>query len=164
MSRRHGSADAGSRLRGLQQDDRGVVALEFGLVAIPMVALIAGALYGGLNLTAMSGLDAGVQAAARHLRVAPTPEPDDSTVRQIICSSVSNFTKCADILIYVQNGASFAALPPPPIVNNGMLTVFNPGGSGSYVMMRVAFRSTLALTIAGLDGPVLSSTLAFRNE
>jgi len=146
----------------IRRDDRGVVALEFALVAAPLVTLVAGIMYGGLNLTAMSALDNGARNAAHHLRVAKVPDPDDANVRSIICGFVRPFTNCASMQIYVQNAASFAALPPPSIAT--LSSSFNPGGSGSYVFMSVVIKTNLPVTIAGVAAPVFSSTIVFRNE
>ena len=146
----------------LRRDDRGVVALEFSLVAVPLLMLLAGALLGGLNLTAMSALDNGARDAAHHLRITKGADTDDSAVRTIICNAVTTFANCPAIQIYVQNGASFGALPPPPI--NATPNSFNPGSSGSYVLMQIVFKSNLALTIAGAPAPVFSSTIVLRNE
>ena len=162
MNRGNRAAAGRRHLGRLRRDGRGMVALEFALVAAPLVVLIAGALYSGLNLTAMSALDNGARDAAHHLRVTSGSDADDSTVRATICNFVHGFTNCGDIKIYVQNGASFAALPPPPVA--ATVSGFNPGGSGSYVLMQVVFQSNLALSFAGVSAPVFSSTIVFRNE
>ena len=70
------------RLRRLHGDERGASALEFGLVALPMVLLMGGLLEFAVLLTAASMLDSASLQAARY--GATGAQPTDGTREEMI--------------------------------------------------------------------------------
>lgn len=74
------------RLRRLRRDERGASALEFGLIALPMVLLMGGLLEFAVLLTTASMLDSASLQAARYgaTGAQPTSGTREEMIRQII--------------------------------------------------------------------------------
>ncbi len=110
-------APAISSRRSLARDERGAVAVEFGLLALPFFGIIFAILETAVVFLAGQILDAAVQDASRNVRTGeaqtlvgdpgvPTWGPAD--FKQAVCDALYGMFDCDDILIRVQVLDNFA--------------------------------------------------------
>jgi len=164
-------------MRRWRQNDRGVVAVEFAMIALPFFVLLFGMIEMALAYTASYMLEGGVVEAARLLRTGEATDSGDaeSAFRTKLCDQVGTLIPCGDI-VYESiplDGFSSAADAPPQYDENGNLVSqgFNAGSSDSVVMVRAFYRYYFMTPfIADLIGDssgssiAMMSTAVIRNE
>lgn len=182
-----------SRLRSLAERfgraQRGVTAVEFALVSLPLLVLVFGILELGLVLLVVSTLDAATQKASRDIRTGRFQSGIVSTdtsaagFKALVCGNMSWLSnQCASqLFIDVQtfNNYSGLANPPqlpataflPPTDPHHTAPCFSPGQPEDIVLVRAYFDWKLftpllnaALDNTGGGSRRLTSTTAFRNE
>lgn len=169
-----------ARLRSLAWDRRGAVAIEFGFVAIPLVATIFGVIVTGMNFGEVGALEAASRHAAREMQLGKVVDIGNTTIRNMICADMVGLVPdCQSALqIYVKSGTTFAAIPPATFSGTTMSpTTYDPGTNGSYMVLQVAYVTSMGPSIfgtTGLLGPLglrinvspflIASTVVFRNE
>ena len=125
--------------------ESGAAAIEFALVAMPLIILLGAIIEVSIMLVAQFELQHAVETATRQIRTGAvteadgTPILDESDFRSLLCSRVVLISNCAAAInIDVRNAADFASLEavmPQPIdvgPENGVGTytsTFEPGGS-----------------------------------
>ena len=165
--------------RFFSKDERGVVAIEFAMIAPPFLASIAFTLIlGSIFLTATS-LEDGVREAARQIRVGAVDAENmnKSDVIDLICDTVIDIPgNCRAALILDVDSADTMSLLPIEIPSRlqGELeptkTLFNPGKGKDYVLVRAylpyGFLGGIFKLLDGSDSGhyVMSSTTIFRSE
>jgi len=172
--------------RRFARAERGVTAVEFALVSLPLLMLVFGVLELGLVMLVITTLDGATQAASREIRTGrfqtSLTQPDTSAAgfKALVCSNMTWLSsQCSSqLVVEVQTFASFnglATAPPPPATyfdaTHPTAPCFSPGQPGDIVLVRAFFDWQLftpllnvALDNTGAGSRRLFSTTAFRNE
>lgn len=169
------------RLRRLVHDERGVTAIEFGLLAIPFFAIIVAILETSLVFLSSQILDSAVNDTSRYIRTgeAQTAGINASDFRELVCDRLFGLFNCDELKIKVSKVDSFtAANSSPPLSSSpgteGQWTVtenFGPGVGSDIILVEVYYKWPVLLNFAGFnlddvgDGNrLLASVRLFRNE
>ncbi|MEM7192890.1 MAG: TadE/TadG family type IV pilus assembly protein, partial [Pseudomonadota bacterium] len=176
-------ASATKKSHCLLRDERGASALEFAMIAAPLIFLLLAVMQIGYVYFANFALDGAVANGARLIRTgqAQTQGFDAAKFKEELCKGLVGPLSCGKLLLDVRSydnfGAAAAGLTPPfddqGNVNNN--TAFQPGGSEQVVIVRAFYRLELAslfpsafgldaLSNTGDGDRLLVSTSAFRNE
>ena len=169
-----------ARPRGFWRCADGATAVEFGLVAAPLLALILAILQVALIIYASQSLQTAAAAASRLILTgqAQTQNMQQSDFAQAVCGDTSSLFTCSGLMIDVQSSSSFPctapSLPSLTYDANGNVTNtggFNPGGPGDIVVMRLMYRwpvflGPLGMNLSNLGNGyrLLMATSAFKNE
>ena len=169
------------------RSERGVTAVEFALVSVPMLVMIFGLLELALVFLVGTTLDTATQAAARRIRTGEFQNGASVTAadfKNLVCGNMSWLSsKCStDLWLDVRTFATYNALstaaPLPPLdfepigaAPPAPPTCFVAGQPTDIVLVRAYFRWDLftpllnnALANLGSDKRLITSTTAFRNE
>jgi Flp pilus assembly protein TadG len=162
--------------------ERGATAVEFGLVSLPILALIFGLLELGMVFLVGATLDQATQAAARQIRTGEfqsAAAPTQVNLKALVCQNMSWLqSKCAsDLWLDVQTFSSYAALAGAPPLDPSTFnppttpTCFQPGQPADIVLVRAYFEWDLITPLLstgfqnmGGGKRLITSTTAFRNE
>jgi Flp pilus assembly protein TadG len=159
----------------LLRDHRGVVAVEFALVALPAFMLVLGIIETGILMLKESVMEGATQSAARQVRTGVVQTSGDAVGRFTteFCNNLYTFT-CSDFHFDIRTFADFPQIALPDLTfdsaGNPSNTVFQPGGAGKVVTVRVVtrhnFMTPLIGSLMGGDGSsmVLTSTAVMRTE
>ena len=179
-----------SRLRRLARRfaraERGVTAVEFALVSVPLLMLVFGILELGLVMLVITTLDGATQAASREIRTGrfqtslTQPDITPAGFKSLVCTNMSWLSsQCSSqLVVEVQTFANFSGLanaPAPPVGYfnpvNPTAPCFSPGQPGDIVLVRAFYDWMLftplfnvALDNTGAGSRRLMSTTTFRNE
>jgi len=163
-------------------DGAGSTAVEFALVATPLIALCVAALQSSIIFFAEQQLQTATRDAARLLKritgdsLSQSLSADDFT--GAVCQRAAPAFDCAGLMIDVESIPSFAGGPIPPLSltydARGRVTnrwTYSPGGPGDVVIVRVMYRWPVfgALLGTGLanqpDGSrLLTGVALYKNE
>lgn len=171
---RQGRRGFASRFR---RSERGNVAVEFAMLAIPFFILIFAVIETCIIYFATSNLDSAVAGAGRLIRIG-SAQAAGMTKQQFkdeVCSRLHVISNCsAKLNVDVRNFSNFGGITFPPLVDaNGKIvdnTVFEPGGAGDIVVVRVFYSwGVLSPSLIGLSnldggGRLVAASVAFRNE
>lgn len=160
-----------------RRSENGNVAVEFAMLAIPFFILIFAVIETCVVYFATSNLDSAVAGAGRLIRIG-TVQAGGMTEEQFkdeVCSRLHVISNCSSTLkLDVRNFSNFGGITFPPLVDeNGNIvedTVFQPGGAGDIVVVRVYYSwgvlSPSFIGLSNLDGGgrLIASSVAFRNE
>jgi Flp pilus assembly protein TadG len=164
--------------RRFARDDRGVTAIEFGLLALPFFAIIAAILETAVVFFAAQVLDSGVQDASRLLRTgqAHTAGFTITEFREELCDHLYGLFECENLKIKVTTIATFAAggVTAPVDPDDGAWTIseaYNQGAGSSVIMVEVYYKWPILLSFASFDladlpddTRLLGAARVFRNE
>lgn len=164
--------------RRFVRDERGTTAVEFGIVAVPFLALIMAIFETALTFFAGQAFDTAVSNAARLIRTGQAQEDGltADTFRTKICDQVGSFLKCSGIYVDVQKYATFSAISlTMPIDTDGNLKKtgyqYAPGNGGDIVVVRAFYEWPVLINWYGTKtanltngSHLLSAAAAFRNE
>ncbi|HTS39992.1 MAG TPA: TadE/TadG family type IV pilus assembly protein [Xanthobacteraceae bacterium] len=157
----------------------GAAAVEFGLIAVPFLALVFAIMETALIFFAGQTLETAAADSARLIMTgqAQTQGLNQSTFKDAVCAKVHGVFDCANgLYVDVRTYSSFSNISTPnPIDANGNLVnnfAYQPGGPGDIVVMRLMYQWPVYVTLLGLNGlsnmsasnRLLVSTVAFRNE
>jgi Flp pilus assembly protein TadG len=165
------------RLAGSQS---GAAAVEFGLVAVPFIALLVALFQTALIFLASRELD---QATAQASRYIMTGQAQNASMTQAqftnwVCGYLSALFNCNNVMVNVQTYGSFssAVTSAPTLTYNAQGAVTNtwtytPGGAGDIVVVQVMYQWPVVLAPLGFNlgnlgngDRLLMSTAAFKNE
>jgi len=164
--------------RILRRED-GAAAIEFGLVAAPFLALVFAIMETSLVFFAGQTLETAAADSARLIMTgqAQTQGMDQTTFKNAVCSKIHGLFDCnGGVYIDVKTYTSFSNINiTNPLDANGNLQtnfVYQPGGPGDIVVMRLIYKWPVYVSLLGLNGlsnmsgsnRLLVSTVAFRNE
>ena len=173
------------RLRGIlnrfRSDDKGIYAVEFGIVAIPFFALLFAIIETAFAFWAGQILDATMQGAARQVLTGQAQSnsgiTDLTTFKNIaVCPKLPAFIPCADVAVDVRSAASFAMVAPFTPDANGIYDTSSFGyqktGTGEIVVVRAVYAMPVYTSFLGSPGTVdlngrkrmVISVSTFRNE
>jgi Flp pilus assembly protein TadG len=126
-----------SFIQALRRDQRGVTAIEFGLLAPVFVLILCAWVEVGLCLVMESALDNATRDASRLIR---TGSATEATFKAAVCAKASPIVPCASIVYKVQSGSSFASLSYTAVSKTGTLssTGFTAGSAGSDMLVSYA--------------------------
>jgi Flp pilus assembly protein TadG len=158
----------------------GATAVEFGLVAAPLLALILAIIQVGLIIYASHSLQTAAAAASRLILTGQvqTQNMQQGDFVQAVCGDASSLFACSGLMVDVQSSSSFPCTAPslPSLTYDAQGNVtnawgFNPGGPGDIVVMRLMYRwpvflGPLGLNLSNLGNGyrLLMATSAFKNE
>ena len=176
------------RIAGLVREfagaERGVTAVEFGIVGAPFLFMLFAILEIALVFWSTQVLETAVANASRQIYTGQFQS--DSTnanktsaelaaaFKQNLCANITALFKCSDVFVDIRNLSSFSSATPPPVVVNGR---FNAGAFGYE---NIGQRQ-IALVTAAMEYPtflplltgsgslsngnrVIMATAAFRTE
>jgi Flp pilus assembly protein TadG len=172
-----------SRVRGFGRDDRGVTAIEFGILALPFFVLIYAVLETAMLFFASQVLDSAVEDAARKVRTgqAQAGSWTISNFRSELCGyTFSMFGDCSNIQIKVAVIANFSAASTVPTVQNCTSSTctwdpafqsYNAGGRRDVVQVQAFYRWPLLVILPYFNlrnqpdnYRLISAMRVFRNE
>jgi Flp pilus assembly protein TadG len=165
-------------VRRLLRRDDGAAAVEFALVAAPFLALVFAIMETAMIFFAGQALETAAGDSARLIMTgqAQTQSFDAAAFKNSVCQKVYGLFNCAaGIQVDVRTYSSFSsATPPNPIDANGNLVnnfLYQPGGPGDIVVVRLLYQWPVYVSLLGLDLSNMSggmrllvATQAFRNE
>ena len=169
-------------MRGLRRDERGVTAVEFGIVALPFLMFLFGIINVGLLYFTTFTIENATEGAARGIRTGQGKAWTKDDFKTQVCNRVPSFVNCAskvrvDVQI-VADGADPTAASGTS-TSGGVTTMKTdaqmsyPGAisGGQIVMVTTFYQWDLAkalpfLKFQGLsDGSkLIRATVAFKNE
>jgi pilus assembly protein Flp/PilA len=151
------------------QNRSAVVALEFGILAIPFLVLALGTIEIGYDFYVQAELDNAVQIAARGVQVGSSvrgaSQSLSSYVQQSVCPALSGGLNCASLYVSItaipsgsgQNYASYLNAHPLTLaaVTNAKTNVVCTGTAGQLMLVRAFYLSPtfLGLLVPGLSVP-----------
>lgn len=146
------------------RDVSGATAVEFSLIAVPLVMLIFGLIEVSMVFTKQGALEYATLQAARQVRTGQAQQSGDpeTVFRTALCDSASFLINCDDIAYDVQTMDSFAQAneaPPPTFDEEGELESqgFAVGGAESVTMIRTIHRHSIVT-------PIMQPLLSNDNE
>ncbi len=167
------------RLLSFGRDDRGVTAIEFGLLAIPFFALIGAILETALVFLASQILDAAVGDSSRLIRTgqAQTAGYTAANFNTAICNELYGLFDCTKLQVKVSIVSGFAsatvASPLDPVDPSKwtLVPAYNPGVGSQVIMVQAYYKWPTILNFGGFnlatssDGTrLLGSVRVFENE
>ena len=165
--------------------ERGVTAVEFAMVSLPMLVMIFGLLELALVFLVTTTLDTAVQTSARQIRTGEFQLSAGNTrtdFKNLVCANMTWLTsKCAaDLFLDVQTYSDFAGMAAAPPLQlsafravNPTPTCFSTGQPTDIVLVRAYFKWDLFTPLlnnalenmgGGSGQRLITSTTAFRNE
>jgi Flp pilus assembly protein TadG len=166
--------------------ERGATAVEFGLISLPILAMIFGLIELALVFLVATTLDQATQAASRQIRTGAFQTgaaPSRINFKALVCQNMAWLqSQCSSALwLDVQTFSTYAGLagaPPVPITTldpNSPTSgaCFQPGQPGDIVLVRTYFQWNLMTPLlstafqnmgSGSGKRLISSATAFRNE
>jgi Flp pilus assembly protein TadG len=168
---------AAGAVRRLVRQQGGAVAVEFGLVAEPFLALVFAIMETAIIFFAGQALETAVADSSRLIMTgqAQNASYTASSFKTAVCAKIFGLFDCQNgVYVDVQKFSSFASVTNTSPVSNGTFTPpnnYNPGGPGDIVMVRLFYQwpvyvSLLGFNLSNLNGGkrLLAATAAFRNE
>jgi Flp pilus assembly protein TadG len=143
-----------NRLGVFIEDSKGATAVEFALIGLPFLAIVAALLQAFLLFFAQSILENAVRASARQILTGQVQTQDASlnqtqamaAFHQTVCNNAAVLFTCTGLMVDVQvaNGWSSANAGMPTLTydSNGNVNnswQFNPGNAGDIVVVRVMY-------------------------
>jgi len=156
--------------RSFRKDDAGGAAIEFGLIAPMLVALMIATVQVGYLGMMSNNLDTAVAAAARKIRTGAAPT-DAAGFSDAICATmVDSAALCRSRLrIAVQKAASFSGAPA--LIATEPDGRYDAGDAGDIILVQATYRMPLLVPLytggfqpAGANEALLDARAAFRNE
>ena len=129
-------------------NEGGVAAVEFALIAIPLIALMIAIIQTSLTFFAQQTLETATEKATRTLFTgsAQASGISQSQYKTLVCSKLPSFMKCANLFVDVQSAASFssASVVAPTLTYDSSGNVnntfkFTPGSAGSVNVVRIMY-------------------------
>jgi Flp pilus assembly protein TadG len=164
-------------IRRFVRATRGATAVEFGLIAVPFIALLIAILQVGVVLVAQQVLQTATNKAARLIMTGQVQGQNMTAAQfqQQLCTDATSLFSCSGIYVNVQTFSSFSTVTfAYPVQNgkfNGSAMQWNPGGPGDIVVAQAFYQwpvvlAPLGFNLANLSGNqlLLVGTSAFRNE
>jgi Flp pilus assembly protein TadG len=160
----------------------GAAAVEFGLVAIPFLALTFAIVETAMLFFATQSLEAAVADASRQILTGQAQTAGYNTgasfKQNVVCTYLRTgvtLFDCSKVVVDVQNFSTFASATPSTPLTGGALdpnkAQFNAGGPGCIEVVSFYYEWPLYVTQLGFDMSnfgagkrLLVSTAVFRNE
>ena len=101
-------ASAKARMRALARDERGVTAIEFGVLALPFFTVIFAILQTAIMFLASQVLDSALEDASRKVRTGEAASYSIDQFRTLMCDSTYNLIDCSQIQLKSEVISGFA--------------------------------------------------------
>lgn len=166
-------------LRRFRRDERGVTAIEFGVIALPFFALIFAIIEVGMVFFAAQTMETAVEMAARLVRTGEAHQREmtkDDFLGEI-CGVLEGLFDCRNGLrLDVRTYPAFGSIDlSVPFDAQGNLDTkdftYDMGKGGDIVVVRAFYEWPVLINLMGLDlanmpagTRLLGTTTAFRNE
>lgn len=166
---------AGRTLFRLRDENSGASAIEFAMLATPVILLLLAITEVGLVYFANFSLENGVVEAARLIRTgqAQAQNFNAAKFKAEVCKYISAPLSCAKVNIDVRRFASFGSSQLTTANADGSVnTSYDPGVGGDVVVIRAFYDWSVmaklprgvALSNMSNGHRMLTATVAFRNE
>jgi Flp pilus assembly protein TadG len=156
----------------------GTSAVEFGLLALPFIAIIFAALQTAILLMAQEELESAVEKAGRLVLTGQASSLTQSQFTTDVCNNLVALFNCNNIMVNMQTADTFAdASPAAPTLtfgSKGQVTntwSFQPGSAGDIVVLQImyqwpVFGNLLGFGLSNLPNGnhLLIATSVFKNE
>lgn len=166
-------------LRAFICDPRGGAAIEFGMVAAPVLFLLVGAVQLFLLFQSQEVLDTAAEVAGRQILTGAVQKQSMTAAqfKTVVCNYVSLPLDCSNVMVDVQVASSFAGAntskPTMTYDNQGNVSntwQFKPGNAGDIVVLRLIYQWPF-FSVPGLNAnnlangmKLMMSTSVFKNE
>ena len=165
--------------RRFVRHQKGAAAIEFGMVALPFLALTFAILETALVFFAGQTLETAVQDSARLIMTgqAQTSGFSKDDFKNAVCARIFGLFDCVNgIYVDVKTYSSFAAVNTAPLpINNGQFDTtnlnYNPGGDGDIEVVTLYYQWPIYVSLLGNNLSNLSNnkrllvaTAVFCNE
>jgi len=168
----------------LLANEGGATAVEFGLLAPPLLLFIVGLIGYGLYFFTESSLEYGVEAASRKIRTGQVnsagTQRDDKQMtvnefKRSVCTTAGPLIDCDKLQVHVESGEKWSEITPPTCTNaeGGMtgsggdepISTYS-GGASRIVLVTLCYNWDLAKTFGTyLKLPTgMQATAAFKSE
>jgi Flp pilus assembly protein TadG len=169
----------GDIFRRWRNNNEGVTAVEFSLLAVPFIFFTIGIIELSMMYVAASMLNGAVNDAARMIRTGQVQQAQGQSslnlFQQALCTTAGILLDCNAFQYQVEKIDSFsdADMSAPAFDKNGNLLTqpFDPGGSDDIILIRVVYLYPLMTPFIGAlmaDYPnnkkLLMSTIVIENE
>jgi Flp pilus assembly protein TadG len=173
----------GRRLRQVTQSafvrqTDGAAAVEFGIVALPFLALMFAIMQTGLAFLASQVLETAVADSARLILTgqAQTQKFDQAAFKNAVCARIVALFDCPNgiyVDVHKYNQFSDITMANPLDANGNFVNNFgyDPGGPGDIIVVRLYYQWPIWVTLNGFNlsnmagnQRLLTSAAAFRNE
>jgi Flp pilus assembly protein TadG len=166
-------------VRRLAGDRRGAAALEFGLIAVPLGALMVAILQTSLTFFAQQTLETTAEKSVRQLMTgqAQAAGMTQAQFNTLVCSKLPAFMKCSKVVIDVQQATAFSsattAAPTLTYDASGKITnkTYAPGGPGTINVAKIMYvwnvqKGPLGFDLSNMPGGtrLLIATSVFKTE
>lgn len=166
------------RLGRFRRDSSGASALEFALVAVPLILLLFAVLQVGLAFFANFTLENAAAQGARLIRTGQAQNQgfDAAAFKNEVCKHMGGMLPCAKLQLDVRCFSNFGSTDiTSPLDSNGNLKTnfsYCPGQGGDVVVVRAFYPwdlpgllpSEINLSNMNNSHRLLVATVAFRNE
>jgi len=163
--------------RRFARHEEGATAVEFGMVALPFLALTFAILETALVFFADQTLEAAVSDSARLILTgqAQTASYSQADFKTQVCNRLYGMFDCTKLVVDVKNYSDFSSVNATPPVTSGKLdsskSGFVPGGPSCIEAVSLYYAWPIYVTLLGnhLDNfsagyRLLVATAVFRNE
>ncbi len=169
------------RGRSFARDERGVTAIEFGILALPFFTLIFAIIETAMMFFAQQILDSAVEDASRMVRTgrAQAAGYDLTAFRNYMCGYTFNLFDCSKIQLKVDVLTSFADVQINPTVETcnsttctwSLTQAYTPGTGRSIIQVSAYYRWPLLVVLPYFNLKnqpdnyrLMSAIRVFRNE
>ena len=166
----------GLGVRALLRCQRGVTAIEFGLIFPVFAMLVVGIIEVSLMFYSSIVIEGAVSEAGRLIRTGQvqTAADPETTFSDAVCDAVYGVISCDDIYYDVQTFSDFASFSMPITLDDDdePVTSFSTGATGEITAVRALYYydfytpmlGTFFEDSSGSNRRLLVSTAVFRNE
>lgn len=165
-------------MRRFKRDERGVTAIEFGLLALPFFAIIAAILETAFIFLASQVLDSALNDSSRLIRTGQAHEAGytATTYRAAICDNLYALFDCDALKIRVSEVANFAGAnigtAADPVTGNWTIVeAYDHGGGNSIILVEAYYKWPIVLNMFDFNlsnlpdnTRMLSAVRVFKNE
>jgi len=167
-----------AHLSAFRKDESAAAAVEFSLVALPLLGFLLAALQLSVIFFAGQVLQSAATNAGRQLMTgqAQSGGMTANQFAQLVCNNSAGLYNCNNLMVDVESAGSFSAVntaPPVLTYSNGKVTnvwSWSPGAAGQVVIVKVMYNwPVFGPAILGLsdqpDGShMLMAVAVFKNE
>jgi Flp pilus assembly protein TadG len=169
--------------RMFARDERGVTAIEFGLLALPFFTLIFAIIQTAIMFLGMQVLDSAVEDASRMVKTgrAQNASYTMSDFRNLVCGYTFNLFDCSQIKLKVETISNFSSVNTAPTVQTCTTTpatctwtfteAFNGGVGRDVIQVSAYYRWPLIVVLPYFNLKnqpdnyrLISAIRVFRNE
>lgn len=170
-----------ARGRAFARDDRGVTAIEFGLLALPFFTVILAVLQTAIMFLGMQVLDSAVEDASRMVKTgrAQNASYTMTEFRDLVCQYTFNLFDCSQIKLKVAVISDFSSVSTNPTVQTcdaltctwSFTEAFNGGVGRDVIQVTAYYRWPLMVKLPYFNLSnqpdnyrLISAIRVFRNE